>query len=90
MQLWSIYYANKNLYNKYKHSSIFLFFYLEIACSGPRISNGNFRPQKDNYILGDKITVQCKPGYRFKTLTDESTAECTKDGWVPDPDCIRK
>ncbi|NWR63193.1 CFAH factor, partial [Bucorvus abyssinicus] len=62
----------------------------EIVCSHPRISNGNFRPQQDNYVLGDKITVQCKPGYHFKTLTGKSTAECTKDGWVPDPGCIQK
>ncbi|XP_054066774.1 complement factor H [Rissa tridactyla] len=62
----------------------------EIICSPPRISNGNFRPQEDNYRVGDTITVQCKPGYHFKTLTGRSTAECTKNGWVPDPACVQK
>ncbi|KAM7106224.1 complement factor H isoform 2-T2 [Ciconia maguari] len=62
----------------------------EIVCSPPRIRNGNFRPQEDNYIAGDIITIQCYPGYHFKTLTGKSTAECTKNGWVPDPGCVQK
>ncbi|XP_074894993.1 complement factor H-like isoform X1 [Buteo buteo] len=62
----------------------------EIVCSPPRIPNGNFRPQEDNYIVGDIITIQCNPGYHFKTLTGKSTAECTKNGWVPDPGCVQK
>lgn len=94
MQLWSIYNENKNLCIKYKHilqiSIQFFSFYLEIVCSPPRIPNGNFRPQEDNYIVGDIITIQCNPGYHFKTLTGKSTAECTKNGWVPDPGCVRK
>ncbi|XP_074008515.1 complement factor H [Numenius arquata] len=62
----------------------------EILCFPPRIPNGNFRPQEDNYREGDTITVQCNPGYRFKTLTGKNTAECTKNGWVPDPGCVQK
>ncbi|NWW82452.1 CFAH factor, partial [Climacteris rufus] len=62
----------------------------EIVCSPPRISSGNFRPQKDKFILGDTITVQCNTGYHFKALTGRNTAECTKNGWVPDPACVRK
>uniref|UniRef100_A0A8C8A8Y4 Sushi domain-containing protein n=1 Tax=Otus sunia TaxID=257818 RepID=A0A8C8A8Y4_9STRI len=62
----------------------------EIVCSPPRIPNGNFRPQKDNYVVGDIITVQCNTGYHFKTLTGKSTAECTRDGWVPVPGCVQK
>ncbi|KAM6262910.1 complement factor H-like isoform 2-T2 [Spheniscus humboldti] len=62
----------------------------EILCSPPRIPNGNFRPQKDNYAVGVIITVQCNPGYHFKALTGKSTAECTKNGWVPDPGCVQK
>ncbi|XP_068262726.1 complement factor H-like [Nyctibius grandis] len=69
---------------------IFLFFFLEIVCSPPRIPNGNFRPQDDNYVVGDTITIQCNPGYHFKTSTGKSTAECTKNGWVPDPGCVQK
>ncbi|NXV85918.1 CFAH factor, partial [Calonectris borealis] len=63
---------------------------IEIVCSPPRIPNGNFRPQEDNYIAGDIITIQCNPGYSFKTLTGKNTAECTKNGWVPDPGCVQK
>ncbi|XP_009571686.1 PREDICTED: complement factor H-like, partial [Fulmarus glacialis] len=62
----------------------------EIVCFPPRIPNGNFRPQEDNYIVGDIITIQCNPGYHFKTLTGKNTAECTKNGWVPDPGCVQK
>ncbi|NXE07892.1 CFAH factor, partial [Lophotis ruficrista] len=62
----------------------------EIVCSPPRISNGNFRPQEDNYLVGDTITIQCNPGYHFRSLTGKTTAECTKNGWVPDPGCIQK
>ncbi|NXF51435.1 CFAH factor, partial [Oceanites oceanicus] len=62
----------------------------EIVCSPPRITNGNFRPQEDNYVVGDTIAIQCNPGYHFKTLTGKSTAECTKNGWVPDPGCVQK
>ncbi|KAM9283923.1 complement factor H [Morus bassanus] len=62
----------------------------ETVCPTPRIPNGNFRPQEDKYIVGDIITVQCNPGYHFKTLTGKSTAECTKNGWVPDPGCVQK
>ncbi|KAM6305694.1 complement factor H-related protein 4-like [Aegotheles albertisi] len=62
----------------------------EIVCSPPRISHGDFRPQEDNYRVGDVITVQCNPGYQFKISTGKSTAECTRNGWVPDPGCIRK
>ncbi|XP_030349830.1 complement factor H isoform X3 [Strigops habroptila] len=62
----------------------------EIICSPPRIPNGNFRPQGDNYKEGDIITIQCNPGYHFRTSTGKSTAECTKNGWVPDPGCVQK
>ncbi|XP_054689181.1 complement factor H [Grus americana] len=62
----------------------------EIVCSPPRIPNGSFRPQEANYIVGDTITIQCNPGYHFKILTGRSTAECTKNGWVPDPSCVQK
>ncbi|NXX94416.1 CFAH factor, partial [Centropus bengalensis] len=62
----------------------------EIICTRPRFANGNFRPQQDRYIVGDTITIQCNPGYHFKTLTGKTTAECTKNGWVPDPGCIQK
>ncbi|KAM6124478.1 LOW QUALITY PROTEIN: complement factor H-like [Pterocles gutturalis] len=62
----------------------------EIVCSPPRIPNGNFRPQEDSYRVGDIITIQCNPGYHFKTLTGKTTAECTRNGWVPDPGCVQK
>ncbi|XP_014106249.1 PREDICTED: complement factor H [Pseudopodoces humilis] len=62
----------------------------EIVCSPPVISFGNFRPQKDKYTLGNTITVECDAGYHFKVTTGRTTAECTKNGWVPDPACVRK
>ncbi|KFO72390.1 Complement factor H, partial [Cuculus canorus] len=62
----------------------------EIVCSAPRIPNGSFRPEKGRYVAGDIITIQCHPGYHFKTLTGKTTAECTKNGWVPDPGCVQK
>ncbi|NXC73196.1 CFAH factor, partial [Anhinga anhinga] len=62
----------------------------EIVCPPPRIPNGNFGPQEDKYTVGDIITVECKTGYHFRTLTGKSTAECTKNGWVPDPVCVQK
>ncbi|NXE89404.1 CFAH factor, partial [Menura novaehollandiae] len=62
----------------------------EIVCSPPRISSGNFSPEKAKYIVGETITVQCDPGYHFKALTGRTTAECTKNGWVPEPACVRK
>ncbi|XP_069718628.1 complement factor H-related protein 5-like [Phaenicophaeus curvirostris] len=62
----------------------------EIVCSPPRVPNGSFRPEEDRYIVGDIITIQCNPGYHFKTLTGKTTSECTKNGWVPDPGCVQK
>ncbi|NXB18826.1 CFAH factor, partial [Rhagologus leucostigma] len=62
----------------------------EIVCSPPVISSGNFIPQKDKYILGDTIRVECDAGYHFRVTTGRTTAECTKSGWVPDPACVRK
>ncbi|NXI40181.1 CFAH factor, partial [Galbula dea] len=62
----------------------------EILCSPPRITNGNFRPQEDSYKLGNIITIQCNSGYHFKALTGKTTSECTKNGWVPDPECVYK
>ncbi|NXS35338.1 CFAH factor, partial [Pomatostomus ruficeps] len=62
----------------------------EVVCSNPVISFGNFKPQKDKYILGNRITVKCDDGYHFKVTTGGNTAECTKNGWVPDPACVRK
>ncbi|KAM9239444.1 complement factor H-related protein 3-like [Leptosomus discolor] len=62
----------------------------EIVCSPPRVPNGNFSPLEDSYSVGAVITVQCNPGYHFKALTGKSTAECTNNGWVPDPSCVRK
>ncbi|NWV13177.1 CFAH factor, partial [Ptilonorhynchus violaceus] len=62
----------------------------EVECSPPKISSGNFSPQKDKYILGDTITVRCNTGYHFKALTGRTTAECTSNGWVPDPACVRR
>ncbi|NXO70906.1 CFAH factor, partial [Phainopepla nitens] len=62
----------------------------EIACSPPVISTGNFEPQKDKYTVGETITVECNTGYHFKVTTGRTTAECTKNGWVPEPACVRK
>ncbi|XP_064283972.1 complement factor H isoform X1 [Passer domesticus] len=62
----------------------------EIVCSPPVISSGNFRPQKDKYIVGNTIAVECDDGYHFKAMTGRTTAECTKNGWVPEPACVRK
>uniref|UniRef100_A0A8C3NBT9 Uncharacterized protein n=1 Tax=Geospiza parvula TaxID=87175 RepID=A0A8C3NBT9_GEOPR len=62
----------------------------EIVCSPPVISSGNFRPQKDKYMVGNTIAVECDDGYHFKAITGRSTAECTKNGWVPEPACVRK
>ncbi|NXM50324.1 CFAH factor, partial [Gymnorhina tibicen] len=63
---------------------------IEVVCSPPVISFGNFLPQKDNYVLGDTIRVECDAGYHFKVTTGRTTAECTRTGWVPDPACVRK
>ncbi|NXC09110.1 CFAH factor, partial [Orthonyx spaldingii] len=65
-------------------------FCTEIECSPPVISSGNFRPQKDKYVQGNTITVECDAGYHFKVETGRTTAECTKNGWVPEPACVRK
>ncbi|NXE32792.1 CFAH factor, partial [Ptilorrhoa leucosticta] len=62
----------------------------EILCSPPVISSGTFMTQKDKYILGNTITVVCDAGYHFKVTTGRTTAECTKNGWVPEPACVRK
>ncbi|NXI30986.1 CFAH factor, partial [Sterrhoptilus dennistouni] len=64
----------------------------EIVCSPPVISSGNFSPQKDKYTVGHTITVKCDDGYHFKVMTGRNTetAECTKNGWVPEPACVRK
>ncbi|NXV81998.1 CFAH factor, partial [Atlantisia rogersi] len=63
---------------------------IEILCAPPRVPTGRFSPQKENYVAGDRITIQCNPGFHFKTVTGESTSECTKAGWVPDPTCVQK
>ncbi|KAM7014081.1 complement factor H [Passerculus sandwichensis] len=62
----------------------------EIVCSPPVISSGNFIPQKDKYTVGNTITVECDDGFHFKAITGRSTAECTKNGWLPEPACVRK
>ncbi|XP_061859323.1 complement factor H isoform X2 [Colius striatus] len=62
----------------------------EIVCFPPRIPHGNFRPQEDSYMEGDKVTIKCEPGYYFKSLTGENISKCTKSGWVPDPSCVEK
>uniref|UniRef100_A0A8C5JN63 Sushi domain-containing protein n=1 Tax=Junco hyemalis TaxID=40217 RepID=A0A8C5JN63_JUNHY len=62
----------------------------EIVCSRPVISSGNFIPQKDKYTVGNTITVECDDGFHFRAITGRSTAECTKNGWVPEPACVRK
>ncbi|NWJ07456.1 CFAH factor, partial [Crypturellus undulatus] len=62
----------------------------EILCPLPRIPNGNFRPQEDVYREGDEITIQCNSGYHFKVVTGQNTAQCTKTGWVPSPECVTK
>lgn len=92
MQSWPIDHENKNLCNKFKHILLFSpCFYLEIICFPPVISSGNFRPQKDKYTLGNTISVECDAGYHFKVVTGSgATAECTKNGWVPEPACVRK
>ncbi|XP_014741355.1 PREDICTED: complement factor H [Sturnus vulgaris] len=62
----------------------------EITCFPPKISFGIFTPERDKYTLGNRITVQCDAGYNFKGMTGSTTAECTKNGWVPEPACVRK
>ncbi|NXK98551.1 CFAH factor, partial [Formicarius rufipectus] len=63
---------------------------IEIVCSPPRVPHGNFIPQRSSYKAGDTITVQCERGYHFKALTGKTTAECSRNGWVPDPACVSK
>ncbi|NXN86104.1 CFAH factor, partial [Bombycilla garrulus] len=63
---------------------------IEIVCSPPVIPTGNFGPRKEKYKMGDTINVECNAGYHFKMTTGRTTAECTKNGWVPDPACVRK
>uniref|UniRef100_A0A803YLP9 Complement factor H n=1 Tax=Meleagris gallopavo TaxID=9103 RepID=A0A803YLP9_MELGA len=62
----------------------------EVVCFPPTFRNGNFRPQKDRYIEGATITIDCDSGYRFSTLTAKNVAKCTSNGWVPAPGCIEK
>nr|XP_013816650.1 PREDICTED: complement factor H [Apteryx mantelli mantelli] len=62
----------------------------EIVCSPPRIPDGHFGPQEDVYKEGAVITVHCNSGYHFKVVTGQNTAECTKNGWVPSPECVGK
>ncbi|XP_027642316.1 complement factor H [Falco peregrinus] len=61
-----------------------------IQCSPPSIPNGSFRPQRNSYKERDTITIQCDDGYQITTTTGRNTAECTKNGWVPDPVCTWK
>ncbi|NXM70254.1 CFAH factor, partial [Serilophus lunatus] len=63
---------------------------IEAVCPPPTVPHGKFRPQKGNYVLGDRITIQCDSGYRFNVLTGRTITECTKNGWVPEPACVRK
>ncbi|NXA48976.1 CFAH factor, partial [Nothocercus julius] len=62
----------------------------EIICLPPRIPNGNFRLRKDVYREGEEITIDCNSGYHFKVVTSQNTAQCTKAGWVPSPECVTK
>uniref|UniRef100_A0A8C6YWN0 Complement factor H-related protein 1-like n=1 Tax=Nothoprocta perdicaria TaxID=30464 RepID=A0A8C6YWN0_NOTPE len=63
---------------------------LGMICSPPRIPNGNFRPQEVSYMEGATITIYCNSGYHFKVVSGQNTAQCTKAGWVPSPECVRK
>ncbi|XP_025899694.1 complement factor H-related protein 1-like isoform X2 [Nothoprocta perdicaria] len=59
-----------------------------MICSPPRIPNGNFRPQEVSYMEGATITIYCNSGYHFKVVSGQNTAQCTKAGWVPSPECV--
>ncbi|KAJ7400062.1 hypothetical protein BTVI_108795 [Pitangus sulphuratus] len=61
----------------------------EVVCSPPVIQHGIFGPEKPSYEEGDTINVECNSGYRLTALTGRSTAECTKNGWVPIPACVQ-
>ncbi|NXK36874.1 CFAH factor, partial [Piprites chloris] len=63
---------------------------IAVVCSPPVLHHGSFRPEKGSYKEGDTIVVQCNYGYYFKALTERTTAECTKNGWVPVPACVSK
>ncbi|NWS99822.1 CFAH factor, partial [Mionectes macconnelli] len=62
----------------------------KVACSPPVLHHGTFAPEQRNYKEGDTIRVQCDYGYHFKAVTGRTTAECTKNGWVPVPACVLK
>ncbi|NXG09896.1 CFAH factor, partial [Sakesphorus luctuosus] len=62
----------------------------EIVCSPPRVPHGKFMPQRGSYTEGDIIRVQCDYGYYFKALTGQNTAQCTRNGWIPDPACVSR
>ncbi|KGL83099.1 Complement factor H, partial [Tinamus guttatus] len=62
----------------------------EILCPPPRIPNGNFSPREAVYREGDEITILCNSGYHLKAVTGQNTAQCTKAGWVPVPECVTK
>ncbi|XP_066538397.1 ovochymase-like [Hoplias malabaricus] len=46
-------------------------------------------PQKDVYVTGDTVTVQCVPGYTLKNTTDKTfESECQRnETWSPISDC---
>uniref|UniRef100_A0A8C6Z1I9 Sushi domain-containing protein n=1 Tax=Nothoprocta perdicaria TaxID=30464 RepID=A0A8C6Z1I9_NOTPE len=62
----------------------------EVLCPPPRIPNGIFNPRANVYREGSEITVECNSGYHFKAVTGQNTAQCTKAGWAPSPECVAK
>ncbi|NWX85764.1 CFAH factor, partial [Nothoprocta pentlandii] len=62
----------------------------EVLCPPPRIANGIFSPRVNVYREGSEITVECNYGYHFKAVTGQNTAQCTKAGWAPSPECVAK
>ncbi|XP_067412488.1 complement factor H-like [Emydura macquarii macquarii] len=60
----------------------------EVRCDPPSVNNGTYLPQMRVFREKDVIRVECNRGFHFENENRQNTAECTRDGWLPNPRCI--
>nr|XP_025044235.1 complement factor H-like isoform X1 [Pelodiscus sinensis] len=57
---------------------------LEVICQPPTINNGKLITLKRVFKEHDQLQFTCNKGYTFGERSD---AECTENGWHPNPSC---
>ncbi|XP_070797073.1 complement factor H isoform X2 [Pituophis catenifer annectens] len=62
---------------------------VEPTCTKVSLSHGTFRSQQQSFQINAKAKYICHDGYTTSKGETEAETQCLKEGWSPEPECIK-